>query len=66
MISSIIVAKDDNTGMVGLAPHCRVLTASQGMVEHTLVKMQRKFFRDDPKASLTDFQKEIFRMNVPT
>src|SRR5262245_51607288 len=33
LVSSLVVAKEDNpAGMVGLAPRCRVLTASQGMI----------------------------------
>jgi subtilisin family serine protease len=42
--------------MAGLAPRCKVLAASQGMVEHTLVKLQARFFRDHPKASLAEYQ----------
>jgi subtilisin family serine protease len=39
LVASLIVAKENNsTGMVGLAPRCRVLTASQGMIEHTLIR----------------------------
>ena len=59
MISSIIVAKDDNVGMVGLAPHCKVLTASQGMIEHALVKMQRQYFNDHPKATFVEWQEQM-------
>jgi subtilisin family serine protease len=62
LVASLIVAKEDNpTGMVGLAPRCRVLTASQGMIEHTLLKIQTKFFRENPKATLADFQKEMVK-----
>jgi subtilisin family serine protease len=59
LVASLIVARENNpTGMVGLAPRCRVLTASQGMIEHTLLKLQTKFFQENPKATLVDFQKE--------
>ncbi|MFO0845767.1 MAG: S8 family serine peptidase [Gemmataceae bacterium] len=62
LVSSLIVARDDNPGgMVGLAPRCRVLTASQGMIEHTLVKMQRAVFQKDPKATLADLQQEMMK-----
>jgi subtilisin family serine protease len=61
MMAGIIVAKDDKTGMVGLAPHCRVLTASQGMLEHKLVQMQKKFFDEHPKAGMKEFQKEMMK-----
>jgi subtilisin family serine protease len=65
LVSSLIVAKDNNPGgMVGLAPNCRVLTASQGMIEHTLLKMQTKFFREHPKATLADVQKEMMKQPI--
>jgi subtilisin family serine protease len=62
LVSSLIVAREDNPGgMLGLAPRCRVLTASQGTIEHTLVKMQTRFFREHPKATLADLQKEMMK-----
>lgn len=62
LVSSLIVAKDNNpAGMVGLAPRCRVLTASQGTIEHTLLKMQTKFFHENPKATLAELQKEMMK-----
>jgi subtilisin family serine protease len=62
LVASLIVAREDNpAGMVGLAPRCRVLTASQGMIEHTLLKMQTKFFRENPKATLAELQKEMMK-----
>jgi subtilisin family serine protease len=61
-VASLIVARGDGPGgMVGLAPRCRVLTASQGMIEHTLVKMQSQFFRDHAGATLADWQKEMMK-----
>jgi subtilisin family serine protease len=60
LVASLIVAREGNPdGMVGLAPRCRALTASQGMIEHTLVKRQNQFFRDHPKATFADWQKEF-------
>jgi subtilisin family serine protease len=62
LVASLIAARDNNPdGMVGLAPNCRVLTASQGMIEHTLVKMQAKFFQEHPKATLADLQKQMMK-----
>ena len=62
LVSSIIIAKDDNpAGMVGLAPRCRVLTACQGMLEHTLLKMRTKVFKENPKATLADLKKEMMK-----
>jgi subtilisin family serine protease len=64
LVSSIIVARDSNPGgMVGLAPRCRVLTASQGMIEHKLLKMQIKFRQENPKATLADLQKEMMKQS---
>ena len=51
--------------MIGLAPNCRVLTALLGMIEHTLLKMQTKFFREHPHASLADLQKEMMKQPEP-
>jgi subtilisin family serine protease len=60
LVASLIVARENNpSGMVGLAPRCRILTASQGMIEHALVKMQSKFFKEHPMATLADWQKEL-------
>ncbi len=60
LVASLIVAKEnDQAGMSGLAPKCRVLTASQGMTEHALLKLQTQFLRDNPEASLADLQKEM-------
>jgi subtilisin family serine protease len=62
MVASIICARTDNsTGMKGLAPDCPVLTASIGLQEHFLLKFQKEFFRDNPGASLADFQKEMVK-----
>src|SRR4029077_15269758 len=60
LVASLIVARGDPPGgMAGLAPRCKVLTASQGMIEHTMVKLQDQFFRAHPKAGLADWQKQL-------
>ncbi len=60
LVASLIVAADDRPdGMVGLAPHCKVLTASQGMIEHALLKMRAQFEREHPNGTMADFQKEM-------
>ncbi len=61
MIAGIIVATDDNAGMVGLAPRCRVLTASQGMLEHKLLQIQKQFFEKRPKADMKELQAELMK-----
>ena len=61
MMSSIIVARQgDRMGMVGLAPDCRVLTASQGMIEHTLIKLLGEFHAKHPDASFREVQRRVF------
>ena len=61
LVSSIMVAKDDGSEMIGLAPTCRVLAASQGMIEHALVKLRREFYEGNPEAQESDFQQEIVK-----
>lgn len=62
LVSSLIVGKDNSpNGMIGLAPRRRVLTVSQGMIEHTLLKMQTKFYQEHPKATLADLQTEMMK-----
>ena len=58
-IASIIVAKGGLAKMVGLAPRCKALTASTGVIEHHIYKFQKKFFEGHPDASLADLQKEM-------
>jgi subtilisin family serine protease len=47
--------------MAVLAPRCRALTASQGQIENALMKLHNRFFEDNPKATLIDFQKEMIK-----
>lgn len=66
LVAGLIVARGDRPGAVtGLAPGCRVLTASQGMIEHAMVKLQAAFFREHPGATMADFQKELLRNAAP-
>lgn len=60
LVSSIIAAKENNNiGMVGLAPGCKILTASHGMIEHKLLKLQKEFMKNHPGANLSELQKEM-------
>jgi subtilisin family serine protease len=62
MVASIIAAAERKEGgMVGLAPRCKVVTASQGTIEHTILKLQRNFFQANPKATLAQWQAEMAR-----
>ncbi len=52
LVASLIVARGDRPeAMTGLAPRCRAITASQGMIEHTLLKRQKQFAREHPNAT---------------
>lgn len=60
LVASLIVARGQgNDSMSGLAPRCKALTASQGTLDHKLIKFQHKFFRQNPEATMQDFQKEL-------
>jgi subtilisin family serine protease len=62
LVASLIVARGDNSqAMSGLAPHCKVLTTSQGCIEHVLLKLRNQYFRDHPKATETEFQLETLK-----
>jgi subtilisin family serine protease len=52
MVSSIILT---------LAPKCKIITASLGTIEHTLLKLQKEFFKEHPDAKMTDFQMELLK-----
>lgn len=59
-VASLIIAENNNKiGMTGLAPACRVLTASHGAIEHKLAKMQKKFRRENPDAGPKEFSKAL-------
>jgi subtilisin family serine protease len=59
LVASIIGAKINGVGMVGLAPECRILTASHGVIEHKLLKLQQEFLKNNPDATLSEWQEEI-------
>ena len=55
LVASIIAAKENNKiGMTGLAPHCRVLTASHGMIDNEYGRLLRKFRHDHPESGPGD------------
>ena len=61
LVASIIAArkKEGEDGMWGMAPDCTLAAASLGMPMHGLVQLQRRFFAQNPKATMADFQKEM-------
>ena len=59
LVASIMGAKVNGIGMVGLAPECRILTASLGVIEHRLLKLQKEFMKNNPDATLSELQEEM-------
>jgi len=60
MVSSLINAISDNrNGISGLAPKCKILTASYGMIEHDVIKMQIEFKRNNPDSDAEALQREM-------
>ena len=59
-VASIIAAKGgQGSEMIGLAPECKVLTASLGMIEHKLLKLLKELQQKSPNAGMAEFQKEM-------
>ncbi len=57
IVAGLIVAAGDRPGSItGLAPGCRVLAASQGMIDHKMQKFEAEFFRTRPKATFKEYQ----------
>ena len=62
LVASIIAAKGgQGSEMAGLAPECKVLTASTGTIEHKLLKLQKEFQKKSPKADAQEFLKEMVK-----
>jgi thermitase len=60
MVASIIAARGgQGSEMIGLAPGCRVLTASLGMIEHKLLKLLNEIQQKTANAGLAELQKEM-------
>ncbi len=60
-VASIIGAKINEVGMVGLAPECEILTASYGLIEHKPLKMQKEFVKNNPEATFLELQEEMLK-----
>jgi len=59
-VASLIAALGGpGSEMTGLAPGCRVVTASQGMIEHVLVRMQQEWVKATPGAPIDGFMKKV-------
>jgi subtilisin family serine protease len=60
LVSSIIRAKENNEiGMAGLAPGCRILASSHGMIEHFLLRLRSEYMKEHPDAGLAEGMKEL-------
>ncbi|MCU0913154.1 MAG: S8 family serine peptidase [Planctomycetes bacterium] len=57
VVSLIAAVGNNGIGMTGLAPGCRVLAASLGMIEHKVTKLQKKFMQDHPEAGPSEWGK---------
>src|SRR5262249_14437440 len=62
LVASLLVARGrGKDSMCGLAPGCKVLTASQGTIRHEIILLQNEFFREHPKATMQDFRAEFLK-----
>jgi thermitase len=60
MVASIIAAQGvQGSEMIGLAPGCKVITASLGMIEHKLLKLLNEIQQKSANAGLAELQKEM-------
>jgi thermitase len=59
VVSLIAAVSNNGIGMTGLAPRCRVLAASLGMIEHKMAKRQKKFMQDHPEAGPGEWGKAM-------
>jgi len=64
LVSSLMVANPKNeNGMHGLAPECKVLTASIGSIEH-LFRQRQEIMKDNPNMSMMEVMKELNKDTV--
>ena len=60
LVAGLFAAVENNgIGVAGLAPACRVLTASQGTIENKLAKLMNQFRREHPEAGPREFSKTL-------
>ena len=61
LVAGIIGANDSGTGIKGLVPHCKILTASTGTIENIVLKIQNELKKQNPNYSIADLQKEMIK-----
>lgn len=60
LVAGLIIAKPDNgVGMAGLAPGCRAMTASLGLLDHMMARLYKKYAAEIPGGDMKGFQKYI-------
>ena len=63
IVSSIIGATANNgIGMAGLAPGCRVLACSHGMIENFIMKLQSEYMKEHPDVDFAEGLAEGMKM----
>lgn len=63
LVAGLMVANPQNeNGMRGLAPDCRVLTASIGVIEHPLVRRMNEVSKAHPDMSEIEVAKEVGKL----
>lgn len=61
-VASIIAAKGGpGSEMIGLAPECKFLAASLGMIEQKLLKLLKELQQKSPNAGMAELQKEMIK-----
>ncbi|MHC4645935.1 MAG: S8 family peptidase [Planctomycetota bacterium] len=67
LISSIIGANENNQiGMAGLAPGCRILASSHGMIEHFVLRLRSEYMKEHPDAGFAEGMKELAKHREET
>lgn len=65
LVASLMIANPVNEiGMYGLAPDCKVLTASIGSMEHYILKKRQEILKNTPQMPLADIMKEMSKDSV--
>ena len=60
LVSSIIGAKENNEiGMAGLAPGCKILASSHGIIEHFILKLKSDYLKEHPDADYAEGMKVL-------
>lgn len=60
LVAGIIAAKGNNSiGVTGFAPECRVITASYGVIDHVIMKLQKKYIKENPDSNMMAMQKYL-------